>query len=97
MVELKLDYQKLKDLIDIDKSYAVIQNPHAQSKAIYPGQTEAQSSVGTWTTSLRELFAGTTGYTAVIIKNGNHDNTGTEDIKAVDGIGGAQKVEKVAE
>ena len=87
-VEYKINMAKLKDLIDIDKSYAVIQNPHAMNKAVYAGQKEAQRNIGTWTTSLRELFAGVTGYGAVIIKDGDHSATGTANVKATNGIGG---------
>ena len=88
-VEYKINMAKMKELIDVDKSYAVIQNPHATNKAVYAGQTEAQRNVGAWTTSLRELFAGVTAYGAVIIKNGDHSATGQGDLKPTNGIGGA--------
>ena len=88
-----MQYDQFKDLIDLDKSYAVIQNPHAKSKAVYPGQKEALPAVGTWTTSLRELFSAVTAYVAVTIRTGDTSNTGKGDVTAVEGIGGAKKVE----
>ena len=87
--QLRLDFNKLRSTVDVDKSYVVIQNPHATGKAIYPGQKEARKATGSWTTSFRELFAGTTGYTAVIIKGKTHSQTGTEDVMTLEGVGGA--------
>lgn len=87
-VEYKLNMEKLRSIVDFDKSYAVIQNPHAQTKAVYSGDKEPLPVQGTWTTSLHELFAGITGFTAVLVKPGDNCETGTVDVKAVDGIGG---------
>ena len=94
VVEFKMDFDQFKEFIDIDKSYAVIQNPHAKTKAVYKNQTEAKTAVGTWTTSLRELFSGVSTYTAVTIRTGDTSNTGKGDVKAVEGIGGAKEVKK---
>ena len=87
-VEFKLNKEKLKEIVDLDKSYVVIINPHARSKAHYFGQEEDRAGSGAWTTSLRELFVGTDTCQVIILRGGDNSATGTADVTASDGIGG---------
>ena len=79
-IEFKLDLAKLKDIVDIDATTVVIQNPHGQTKAVYPGQKEDRKASGTWETSLRELLANTSQFMAVMVDNHRHD--GSADVKS---------------
>ena len=95
VIEYKLDLEKLKSMVDLDKSTAIIQNPHGQTKAVYPGETESERANGTWTTSLRDLLAHSGVFTAVTVKNHRHENNDNPvaTVTAVEGAAGEQKVD----
>ena len=90
-VEYKLNIAALKDLIDLDKTTVIIQNPHAQTKAVYPGQEYSRAAEGTWASSLRELLANTDSFTAVTVNNHRHDDVA--EVDAVDAAEGEKEVQ----
>ena len=92
--EQTLDFAKLKEILDLDKTTVVIQNPHGETKAVYAGQVESQEAVGTWKTTLRELLASVTDFTAVIVKNQDKSRMGKADVKAVDTGAGMKPTNK---
>ena len=92
-IETRFNMEKLKELVDLDKSTAIIQNPHAATKAVYPGEKEEHKAYGTWITSLRDLLAHSGVFTAVIVNNHRHENDNGADVKAVQGVNGERAVE----
>ena len=93
-IQIKLDMSKVRELVDLDKSTAIIQNPHAMSKAVYPGEKESRTATGTWTTTLRDLLANVGDFTAVTVRNHRHDGDANGvEVTAVDGPEGEKSVD----